>query len=59
MDGKAPTPREVAEHVHSLIGPGFETTAQAITHGLHALLTRRDQWDALRADPDLMSELIG
>ena len=41
---------QIAIHLHSLIAPGFETTAQAITHGLHALLTDRPQWERLGAD---------
>lgn len=53
-----PTPREVAEHIHSLISPGFETTAQAITHGLHALLTHREQWEVLKSDRSLLDQAV-
>jgi cytochrome P450 len=57
-DGAKPTPREVAEHIHSLISPGFETTAQAITHGLSALLSRREQWERLKSDPSLLDSAV-
>lgn len=30
---------------------GNETTRNAITHGLHAFLENRDQWELLRSDP--------
>ena len=57
-EGGRPSPREVAEHMHSLISPGFETTAQAITHGLHALLEHRDQWHLLQNNRELLDPAV-
>jgi cytochrome P450 len=58
VDGVKPDLQEVTAHLHSLIGPGFETTAQAITHGLANLLTRRDQWELLKSRPDLLESAV-
>lgn len=33
---------------------GNETTRNTTTHGMHALLTNPEQWEALKADPDNM-----
>jgi cytochrome P450 len=56
--GERPTPARVAQHIHSLISPGFETSAQAITHGLAALLARRDQWELLKSDRSLVERAV-
>jgi cytochrome P450 len=57
-EGVKPTLQEVTAHLHSLIGPGFETTAQAITHGLANLLAHRDQWELLKSRQDLLDSAV-
>ena len=37
---------------------GSETTRNAITHGMHALLTHPEQFEALKADPGLLDTAI-
>jgi cytochrome P450 len=58
VDGVKPTKQEVTAHLHSLIGPGFETTAQAITHGLAQLLSLPDQWELLKSRPELLESAV-
>lgn len=57
-DGEFPTPRELAESIHSIISPGFETSAQAINWGMFELLGHRDQWERLKADRSLLDFAI-
>ncbi|NIY69419.1 cytochrome P450 [Streptomyces malaysiensis] len=57
-DGELPTPRDIAENIHSIISPGFETSAQAINWGMSSILTHRDQWELLKADRSLVEQAI-
>lgn len=47
------TDAELTEMNGALLIAGFDTTASMITYGLVCLLNNPDQWDKLRADPDL------
>ncbi|MFE3457540.1 cytochrome P450 [Nocardiopsis aegyptia] len=49
---------ELVTLVFTLVIAGHETTAHLIANGTHALLTHRDQWDALRADPGLLPSAV-
>lgn len=42
----------------SLMNAGHATTTDLMGNGLWALLTHRDQWDKLCADPDLVSDAV-
>jgi cytochrome P450 len=57
-EGDLPSVAEIALHVHSIVGPGFETTVSAMTYGVALLLTHRDQWELLRADRSLIDSAI-
>lgn len=43
---------------HLLVAAGSETTRNSITAGLLALIERREQWEALRADRTLLSPAV-
>ncbi len=51
--GDVVTPFDVVNMVYSLALAGHETTCNAIGNAVHALMTHRDQWDRLIADPSL------
>jgi cytochrome P450 family 142 subfamily A polypeptide 1 len=57
-DGSLPSAQEVGIHMHSIIGPGFESTAQTIVHVASTLLTHRDQWKLLQSDRSLLDSAI-
>lgn len=57
-DGSKPTSDEVAVHVNTILGAGFETSAQMMSHGIQAILEHRDQWDLLRSDRSLMPRAV-
>lgn len=57
-DGSLPTAREVAECIHSIISPGFETSAQAINWGMLSLLSHPDQWELLKSDRTLLDGAV-
>ncbi|MFF3569278.1 cytochrome P450 [Nocardia jiangxiensis] len=57
-DGELPSPRDLAESIHSIISPGFETSAQAMNWGMLSLLTHRDQWELLKSDRSLIESAI-
>lgn len=48
------SPDELWATVQTLILAGHETTSSALTTGLYALLTHRDQWRAIAEDRDLL-----
>jgi cytochrome P450 len=54
IDGERLTEREFDTMFLLLVVAGNETTRQAIAHGMLALAERRDQWDRLREDPELV-----
>ena len=57
-DGGRLSETELITMVFTLVIAGHETTANLIANGTHALLTHRDQWDALRADPALLPSAV-
>ena len=50
-EGRAITPAELSALVRLLLIAGFETTVNAIGNGMRWLLTDREQWELLVADP--------
>ena len=53
VDGEPLPPFELLSYFALLIIAGNETTRNATTGGLHALISNRDQWERLRGDPSL------
>jgi cytochrome P450 len=49
---------ELSSMVFLLLLAGHETTVNLIGNGVHLLLTERDRWDRLRADPGLLPSAI-
>jgi cytochrome P450 len=49
---------EVASIIYSLTFAGHETTTNLIANGLRQLLTRREAWNELREDPDLIENAV-
>ncbi len=52
------TLQELSSLVGLLLLAGFETTVNAIGSGVQALLTHRDQWEMLVADPSLAPAVV-
>ncbi len=57
-EGNAPTSSEIAAHINTILGAGFETSAQMMTLGMNSMLTNRDQWEMLKADRSLLPRAI-
>jgi cytochrome P450 len=57
-DGRPPSTDEVRTRLFDLLVAGFETSAQMMAHGVATLLEHREQWDALRADPELVEGAV-
>ncbi|MFC9355747.1 cytochrome P450 [Rhodococcus sp. NPDC057014] len=53
-DGTPEPDRNIITGLYDLLMAGFETAAQMMAHGLRALMTHRDQWELLQADPTLV-----
>lgn len=51
-DGAEISDDEIAGVLYSVLFAGHETTTTLLTNGLRELLLHRDQWEALKADPD-------
>ncbi|WP_088287123.1 cytochrome P450 [Ideonella sp. A 288] len=49
---------ELMQNCIFLLNAGHETTTNLIGNGVHALLTHRDQWDRLRAEPALINPAV-
>jgi cytochrome P450 len=49
---------EVTSIIYSLTCAGHETTTNLIANGLRQLLTRREAWNELREDPDLIENAV-
>jgi cytochrome P450 len=52
------TGEELRANIGLLFGAGHETTTNLIGNGLLALHRQRDQWERLKADPDLIPNAI-
>lgn len=57
-DGSTPTTDEIAAHINTILGAGFETSAQMMTFGMQAILEHRDQWELLKSDPELLPRAV-
>lgn len=57
-DGSKPTTDEIAAHINTILGAGFETSAQMMTFGMQAILEHRDQWDLLKSDRSLLPRAV-
>lgn len=57
-DGTKPTSDEVAVHVNTILGAGFETSAQMMSFGMLSMMQNRDQWELLKADRSLLSTAV-
>ena len=54
IDGEPLTEMQLLSYCELIVEAGNETTRNAISGGLLALDQHRDQWERLRADPDLL-----
>ncbi len=57
-DGSRPSTDEVAGHVNTILGAGFETSAQLMAHGVASILEHRDQWELLKSDRSLIAGAV-
>jgi cytochrome P450 len=57
-DGSTPTSAEIAAHVNSILGAGFETSAQMMAIGVASILRHRDQWELLKSDRSLLEGAV-
>jgi cytochrome P450 len=57
-DGSTPTTEEVAAHLNTILGAGFETSANMMSFGIRSLLESRDQWELLKSDPALVPDAV-
>ena len=57
-DGEALTENELLHNCIFMLNAGHETTTNLIGNGVHALLTHRDQWQRLLAEPNLLNTAI-
>ncbi len=56
--GEVMRPEQVISYVHTLYLAGMHTTVNQTALSLHALLRRRDQWELLLAQPDLLDNAV-
>lgn len=57
-DGSTPTTDEIAAHINTILGAGFETSAQMMAFGMQAILEHRDQWELLKSDRSLLPRAV-
>jgi cytochrome P450 len=57
-DGELESTIRMIKRVWTLIGAGFETTANQLANGFRTLLDRRDQWEMLLADRSLVDNAV-
>lgn len=57
-DGSRPTIEETAAHLNTILGAGFETSANMMSFGLRSLLESPDQWELLKSDPALVPNAV-
>jgi cytochrome P450 len=58
VDGDQLTPLEYCNMFQILILAGNETTRTTLTHGMKAFIDNPDQWELLRAQPELMDKAV-
>ena len=51
-DGTLESTPEMIKHLYTLLGAGFETSAQMMAHGIGSILAHPDQWEDLKVDPE-------
>jgi cytochrome P450 len=57
-DGSSPTTDEIAAHINTILGAGFETSAQMMSFGMLSMLQNRDQWELLKSDRSLLPQAV-
>jgi cholest-4-en-3-one 26-monooxygenase len=58
VEGRPLTPEELVSYCELLVEAGNETTRNAISGGLIALIEHPGEWDRLRADRDLLPDAV-
>ncbi|MSZ55691.1 MAG: cytochrome P450, partial [Actinobacteria bacterium] len=58
IDGQKLPPEAIFHEVGLFIAGGAETTRTAISHGLRAFCDNPDQWEAMAADPSLVTGAV-
>ena len=58
VGGEKLTEAELMQNCIFLLNAGHETTTNLIGNGIHSLLTHRDQWDRLLAEPALITPAV-
>ena len=58
IDGEPLPPAAIVHEIGLFIAGGAETTRTAISHGLRAFVDHPDQWEAIAADPALVSGAV-
>lgn len=58
IDGQKLPPEAIIHEVGLFIAGGAETTRTAISHGLRAFCDNPDQWEAMAADPSLVTGAV-
>ncbi len=53
-DGSHLTNDQIAAQIETMLGAGFETSAQLLTFGVRSMLGDRDQWELLKSDRSLL-----
>jgi cytochrome P450 len=57
-DGSSPGTDEIASHINTILGAGFETSAQMMSFGIRSMLEHRDQWELLKSDRSLLPTAV-
>jgi cytochrome P450 len=57
-EGNHFSPEEIAAHINTMLGAGFETSAQLMTLGVYGILAHQDQWELLKSDPSLLQGAV-
>jgi cytochrome P450 len=57
-DGSQFTADQIAAQIETMLGAGFETSAQLLTFGVRSMLGNRDQWELLKSDRSLLAGAV-
>jgi cytochrome P450 len=57
-DGNHFSSEEIAAHINTMLGAGFETSAQLMTLGVYGILGHQDQWQLLKSEPSLINAAV-